>query len=120
MHSVRSALLAVFFVSACSTLGRFPGSGVECVEREGDCFDVSIADEPAVPLVAFGFAWSSSSRRVHGLTRGRCGNDPGLAVREVHERRGRPRGRRRLLERFYDGWLDAAARDPYDRQSSRR
>jgi hypothetical protein len=47
MRRVRSALFAVFFVSACAHL---PGGGSACVAREGDCFDLSIADQAAVPL----------------------------------------------------------------------
>jgi hypothetical protein len=47
MWTGRLALFAVFFVSACASI---PGGGSGCVAREGDCFDVSIADQAVVPL----------------------------------------------------------------------
>jgi hypothetical protein len=50
MQAVRFPILAALFVSACALPGGFPGSGVECVERTGECFDASVADEPTVPL----------------------------------------------------------------------
>jgi hypothetical protein len=48
-HAARLAMSvgAAYLVSACAHL---PGGGSGCVAREGDCFDVSIADQPAVPL----------------------------------------------------------------------